>query len=789
MKHSLLSILLLLSACLAQAQSYVPEKSDARFAIGSAIPMKAYAFDLRNVRLLQGSPFWNAMRRDSAYLLEIEPDRLLHRFHVNAGLQPKGEVYGGWESEGLSGHTLGHYLSACSMMYAATGEVEFRRRVEYITAELARCQAARKSGYVGAIPNEDTVFARVARGEIHSSGFDLNGAWSPWYTVHKVMAGLIDAYLYCGNEQALRVAVGLANWTGTIVNPLTDAQRRKMLECEYGGMNDVLANIYAITGDRKYLDLSYKFHDSIMDSVALHVDPMSGRHANTNIPKAIGAAREYELSGLQHDGTIADLFWRNMVYRHAYVIGGVGNYEYCGAPGKLNDRLSDNTCETCCTYNLLKLTQHLFCRQPLRETMDYYERALYNDILASQNPTDGMMCYFLPLRMGAKKEFSDKFNTFTCCVGTGMENHAKYATAIYAESADNNLYVNLFIPSELDWKERGIVVRQETTFPSGDTSELTFSLESPATFALLVREPAWALGMRMEVNGSQQNAVRTKEGYRVITRTWNNGDKVRVVFRMGVRAESMPDNPDRVAFLYGPIVLAAQLGSSMPDPVYGTPVIVTGAHWGGEIVKKVPGEPLTFAIKGVARPADLILKPLYDTFSQYYSVYFDRFTERMWAARQQEYEEVREREHDLELRTIDDFRIGEMQPERDHKLTAGEQVYVDEAMGRKGREARRGNSFSFVMNVDTAGSDSLLFTYIGDDKNRKFDILVDGDTLTTVVWNGSVTGRFVDVAYPLLAARLTDKNPITVTIAADRGTSAARIFRVRTIRTGKADRN
>jgi len=218
-------------------------------------------------------------------------------------------------------------------------------------------------------------------------------------------------------------------------------------------------------------------------------------------------------------------------------------------------------------------------------------------------------------------------------------------------------------------------------------------------------------------------------------------------------------------------------------------VIVTGAHWGDEIVKKVPDEPLTFAIKGVARPADLILKPLYETFSQYYSVYFDRFTERMWAARQHEYEEVREREHDLELRTIDDFRIGEMQPERDHKLTASEQVYVDEAMGRKSREARRGSSFSFVMNVDTAGSDSLLFTYIGDDKNRKFDILVDGDTLTTVVWNGSVTGRFVDVAYPLLAARLTDKNPITVTIAADRGTSAARIFRVRTIRTGKADRN
>ncbi len=682
------------------SQSYVPEQSNPRVAIGPVVPMKAFAFDLADVTLLEGSPFRNAMRRDSAYLLEIEPDRLLHRFDVNAGLPPKGEVYGGWESEGLSGHTLGHYLSACSMMYASTGNTEFKRRVDYITDELERCQEARKTGYVGAIPNEDTVFARVARGDIRSSGFDLNGAWSPWYTVHKVMAGLVDAYLYCGNDKALRVARGMADWAATIVNGLTDEQRQKMLACEYGGMNEVLANLYSITGDKKYFDLSYKFHDAaVMDSLANFQDPMPGRHANTNIPKAVGAAREFELGGAKSDGDIAAYFWQRMVYTQSYGIGGVGNYEYCGPAGKLNDRLSDNTCETCCTYNLLKLTRHLFCWQPARVGADYYERALYNDILASQNPSDGMMCYFLPLRMGAKKEFSDRFNTFTCCVGTGMENHATYGEGIYYESSDGGLYLNLFIPSELRWREKQIVVRQETHFPEADSTVLTFSVQTPSHFTLYVREPEWTPDMQIRVNGIPEKAQRTREGYRLVTRTWNTNDKVVIVTRMSLRTESIPGNPNRIAFFYGPIVLAAQLGTTMPDAVYGTPVIVSNDQSAGSLVKKVAGQPLTFVFSGSARPTNPMLKPLYETTDQYYSVYFDRFTEAMWKSREKEYAAEKARERAIEKRTIDNFRIGEMQPERDHNLKATEQSYVDGAMGRKGREARRGNAFSFDMKV------------------------------------------------------------------------------------------
>jgi len=369
------------------------------------------------------------------YLLSLSPDRLLNRFFKNAGIQPKDSVYGGWEHEGLSGHTLGHYLSACSMMYASSGDERFRDRVNYIVGQLAICQKARGTGYVGAIPNEDSIFYRLKRGEIKSGGFDLNGGWSPWYTVHKVMAGLVDAYLYCDNKEALEIVKGMADWTGDIVGGLTDEQRLKMLHCEFGGMNDVLANIYAITGEEKYLHLSYKFYDDfVMQPLAEgKADPIAGKHSNTNIPKAIGSARQYELTAAAGDGMIARRFWEIMVHDHTYVTGGDGNYEYLGAPDKLNDALSDNTTETCCAYNMLKLTGHLFCQEPLGSLMDFYERALYNDVLASQNPKDAMMLYFEPLRTGGKKQYSDSFNTFTCCVGSGMEDHAKYTEDIYFE--------------------------------------------------------------------------------------------------------------------------------------------------------------------------------------------------------------------------------------------------------------------------------------------------------------------------------------------------------------------
>ncbi len=724
------------------------------------------------------------MQKDESYLLLLKPDRLLYRFYLYAGLPVKDSVYKGWESEGLSGHTMGHYLSAASMMYVSTGNKDLLNRVNYSVNALALCQQARKTGYVGGIPNEDSIFAKVARGEIKSSGFDLNGGWSPWYTVHKLMAGLVDAYLYTGNQKALEVVKGMADWTYNTVSHLPDSLRQKMLRCEYGGMNDVLANIYAITGDKKYLDLSYLFYDDfVMKPLSLGIDPMPGKHSNTNVPKAIGSARQFQLTGNKGDSTIAAFFWNTMVNNHSYVIGGNSNYEYCGEPGKLSERLSDNTCETCNTYNMLKLTRQIFSWSPTSALMDYYERGLYNHILASQNPEDGMMCYFVPLRMGTKKQFSDSFNTFTCCVGSGIENHSKYAEQIYSHDGLNTLWINLFIPSTLQWKEKGLIIRQDTRFPDDNNILLTFQQSKAARINIRIRKPSWNAGIPVvSVNGKMYMPETDSSGYFTIAGLYRKGDSIRVAFDMQLYTESMPDNSGRIAFKYGPVVLAGLLGKDMPDPVYGTPVLMTSDRTPSKWIQKVNTSRPEFEMKGIGKPFDVKLVPFYTVYDQYYSVYWDYFTQDEWNARQKEYEEEKKRERDIEANTIDVFRIGEMQPERDHQLKASERSYVDDAIGRKGREARAGHYFSFTMKCDPNVKNSLLLTYIGDDRDRKFDILVDGIKLSTVEWNGGKTGKFYDVMYELPAELINNKNAITIRIEANYGKTAGRVFGVRILR-------
>lgn len=783
-KLFIVTVLVLLSVFI-QAQSYVPVKNDTKFKIAPVNDIKAYAFNIRDVKLSDGSLFKHAMDKDAAYLLVIEPNRLLNRFYLNAGLPTKGAVYGGWENGGLSGHTLGHYLSACSMFAVTSGNPEFKKRADYIVNELERCQKARKTGYVGAIPNEDSLFSKVSRGIIKSGGFDLNGGWSPWYTVHKVMAGLVDAYLYCDNQKALQVVVRMADWTDNIVKNLTEEQRLKMLNCEYGGMNDVLVNIYAITGNKKYLNLSRKFNDEfVMGKLAKEIDPMPGKHSNTNVPKAIGSARSYEVTNTPSDKTIASFFWNTMVHHHSYVIGGNSSYEYCGEEDKLNDRLSDNTCETCNTYNMLKLTMHLFSWQPSQELADYYERALYNHILSSQNPTDGMMCYFVPLRMGTEKQFSDQFNTFTCCVGTGMENHSKYVESIYYQAKDGGLYVNLFIPSVLNWKEKGIIVQQATRFPESNKSSLTFTVKTLKQFPLYLRNPKWAAnGVQVKVNGNIVSPKTNESGYLVINRKWKTNDKVEILLPMTLHTESMPDNPNRVAFLYGPIVLAGQLGKQTPDPLLGTPVLLTDDRTINNWIKPVANEPLTFKMNGVGKPFDPLLKPFYSTYDQHYSVYFDFFTSAEWSSRQAEYEADKKAQKEIEENTIDNFRIGEMQPERDHNLQSSAQSYVDEALGRAGREARSGNYFSFEMKTQPDSNNNLLMTYIGDDKDRKFDVLIDGVKLTTVIWVGGKAGKFQDFIYPIPVEMTRNKSKVTIRIEANYKKTAGRIFGCRMMKT------
>ncbi len=620
------------------AQSYTPELNDARMKVKPKVPVKAYSFNLKDVKLLE-SPFKEAMQADVNYLLQIEPDRLLSEFRAHSGLPVKAKKYGGWEDSGLAGHSLGHYLSACSMEYASSGNPEFLKRVDYIVDELDTCQKARKTGYIGAIPREDTVWAEVSQGNIRSRGFDLNSAWAPWYTVHKIMSGLLDAYLYCNNAKALKIEIGLSDWTGETIKDLTDEQMQKMMLCEYGGMNDVLVNTDALTGNKKYLDLSYRFHDRhILDSLAHQKDILPGRHSNTQIPKVIGTVRRYEVTGSQGDLATGKFFWETVTQNHSYANGGNSNYEYLSEPRKLNDRLTDNTTETCNTYNMLKLTRHLFSLNPSAQLMDYYEKALYNHILASQNHSDGMMCYFVPLRMGSRKEFSDQFNTFTCCVGTGMENHVKYGETIYFKGADGSLYVNLFIPSVLTWKEKGITIKQETMLPATDVTTFTLTASKSSEFPIRIRKPHWAQSIALKVNGKEVSYTTDAAGYLVISKKWVTNDKIELITPSGIYTESMPDNPNRKAVFYGPVLLSGILGEKEPDPVSGIPVFVTADNNAANWVKPVDKDKLVFrTVANTGVPAEVTLIPFHQAQKEYYSVYWDVFSPSEWAVQQKIY--------------------------------------------------------------------------------------------------------------------------------------------------------
>ena len=630
----LLSILFyFFSAMQAFSQSYVPEESNKKFLVKPAINMGAYGFPLSAVRLLE-SPFKRAMEKDAEWLLMIDPDRLLNRFYLNAGLEPKAPIYGGWESETISGHSLGHYLSACSMMYASTGDSRFLNKVKYIVDELAVCQEKRGTGYVGGIPGEDTIFVKVSRGEISTKGFDLNGGWVPWYTIHKIMAGLVDAFLYCDNQNALLVAKKMADWAYNILKDLNEDQIQVMLACEHGGMNEVLANLYAITTDKKYLDLSYRFHHkAILDPLANHIDQLSGKHANTQIPKIIGCARRYELTADPRDSSISRFFWRTVVRNHTYVIGGNSFNEYLGDPGKLNNRLGSSTCETCNTYNMLKLTRHLFCQDPNAEYADFYERALYNHILASQNHQNGMVCYYVPLGQASRKEFSTMDDSFWCCVGTGFENHAKYGESIYYSAAggDGGIYINLFIPSVLTWTERGMQLEMNTQFPYNGKVRISLKTDKPQKLTLHIRHPYWALNnIDVRINGILSAIDSKPSSFISINRTWKNGDVVELNLPMDLHLVTMPDNQDRAAILYGPLVLAGILGNKTPDPLTGIPGFVTDNKTPTEWISIEPGAEMKFKTKGAGRLSDVDLIPFFEVGNEYYNIYWDFYTNEKW---------------------------------------------------------------------------------------------------------------------------------------------------------------
>ena len=760
------------------AQSYVPEWKDKKVKVKPTVDIRAYAFNLGDVKLLE-SPFTEAMNADVRYLLRVETDRLLSDFRSHSGLTPKAKRYGGWESSGLAGHTLGHYISALALYYAHTQNAEFLNRTNYIIDELEKCQEARKTGYIGAIPKEDSMWAEVAKGNIRSRGFDLNGAWSPWYTVHKVMSGLLDAYLYCNNQKALKINVGIADWTDNLLKNLHDTTIQKMLVTEYGGMNDVLVNTYALTGNKKYLELSYQFHDrKVLDSLAAGIDILPGKHSNTQIPKVIGTARRYQLTGEQKDLAIANFFWQTVTRNHSYATGGNSNYEYLGDPGKLNDKLTDNTTETCNTYNMLKLTRQLFVVNPGSELMDYYEKALYNHILASQNHQTGMVTYFVPLRMGGKKQYSNEFNSFTCCVGTGMENHVKYGENIYYRGKDGSLYINLFIPSILTWKEFGMTIKQETGLPSSTTTVITITTKKPRSFPIRLRKPNWANNVVVKLNGLVQNISPDKEGYFVIDRKWSSGDMIKFETPAHFYTESMPDNPTRKAIFYGPVLLAGVLGDKEPEP-QDVPVFVTTEINPNKWIRSLSEDSLIFETNNLGTPKDVKFIPFNRTANEHYSVYWDVFTPQEWTVQQKKYEEEKRKQKELEDLTVDLLRPGEMQPERDHDFIS-ERATTGDFRGRKWRSARDSGYFSFTMKVDPVEINSLICTYWGmDNRNRSFDILVNDTKFASEDLSKFRMNKFYYVGYPIPKELTASRTSVTIKFIPRKNNNTGPVYGIR----------
>ena len=609
--------------------------------VADKVPPKAIPFSLADVRLLDG-PFREAMVRDQKYLLELDSDRLLHNFRVTAGLPSSAEPLGGWEEPKgeLRGHSVGHYLTACALMYASSGDARFKAKASYIVAELAKVQQAMPSkgfheGFLSAYPEEffDRVDKRIR-------------VWAPYYTLHKIMAGLLDMYVQCDSQQALDVVSKMADWVKFRVDRLTDEQQQAALETEHGGMNEVLANLYAVSGNPEHLRVAYKFnHRKLFDEWAIGVDKLDGLHGNTQFPKVIGAAREYELTGDKRYYDIARFFWERVALHRSYVIGGNTDGESFFPIDQFSKHLGPATTETCNTYNMLKLTRHLFALEPSVQAMDFYERGLYNQILSSQDPASGMMTYSVPLQPGAFKTYSTPDQSFWCCVGTGMENHAKYGETIYYHDS-RSLYLNLFIPSELRWKDKGLVVRQETRFPEEDNTKLTLQSQKPLRLALKVRYPFWAKsGMTLSINGKNVPVSDKPGSYITIEREWKNGDTVQVRLPMNLRLESMPDDPKVIALLYGPIVLAGDLGGEGLDNKvrYGPsapplskvrpiaiPAFVCDAKEVLAKIRPVQGVPLNFMTNGIAKPSDVRLVPFYKAYDQRYTVYWRIYSPEEW---------------------------------------------------------------------------------------------------------------------------------------------------------------
>jgi len=732
-------------------------------------PSKLMGFKLSDVKITKG-PFYQAQQADLQYMLALDPDRLLAPFLKDAGFKPLKENYPNWENTGLDGHIGGHYLSAMSLMYASTGNKEVLRRINYMLDWLSKCQEKNGNGYVAGIPDGKRIWKEIFEGKIEASSFSLNKGWVPLYNIHKLYAGLRDVYQNTGIKKSLEMLVKLTDWMIDETKNLADNQIQEMLKSEHGGLNETFVDVAQITGNKKYLELARRFsQNALLNPLLKRKNELTGLHANTQIPKVIGYERYAEATGDTAWSGAADFFWNTVIDDWTVSIGGNSVREHFHPANDFSSMIESNQGpETCNTYNMLRLTKLLFLSDPKSKYIDYYERALYNHILSSEDPVKGGFVYFTPMRPRHYRVYSQPQLSFWCCVGSGLENHGKYGEMIYLHD-DNNLYVNLFIPSELNWKEKGLKLVQNTEFPYSETSEIKIQLDKPRDFVLNIRNPHWLKesGLIITVNGKELTIDNKTYPYIKINRKWKNGDIVSITLPMKMSVEYLPDHSHWASFLCGPIVLAAISDTSNQDglwaddsrmghvasgklyPIDESPTIISKEDEMISKLKPVAGKPLTFKIDAQVIPEnfkDLELKPFFSIQEARYIIYWPVETIEEFNRHKDELQQKENQIVALENKTVDQVAPGEQQPESDHNFK-GQNTNSGINQNHHWRDAT--GWFSYDFKDKNKESRILRLSYFGLDKNREFQIVINGTVLATVKLDGSKGNTFFDADYAI----------------------------------------
>ncbi|WP_113654669.1 glycoside hydrolase family 127 protein [Pedobacter namyangjuensis] len=767
-----------------------------------ALAQKVTAFKAQEVKLLP-SIFKNAEQTDLRYMLALDADKLLAPYLREAGLPAKTTSYTNWENTGLDGHIGGHYLTALSLMYASTSSPKVGDRLNYMLTELKRCQDKNGNGYIGGVPGSNALWQDIANGKIQVGTFDLNKKWVPLYNIHKTIAGLKDAYVYTKNPLAKQMLVDYGNWFVWLTSKLSDEQIQRLLISEYGGLNEVFADLYQITSDKKYLKLAYQFSDlKILNPLAKQEDKLSGLHANTQIPKVIGFKRIATVGNDKAYNTASKFFWETVINNRTVALGGNSVREHFNPTNDFSTMITSvEGPETCNSYNMLKLTKLLYEDEGLSSYMDYYERTLYNHILSSQHPTKGGFVYFTPMRPGHYRVYSQPQTSFWCCVGSGLENHAKYNELIYAHS-DEELFVNLFIPSAVNWEEKGFSLVQNTSFPETETTLLTIQNAGKGSVALQIRYPNWVKlnELKVKVNGKTEKITAKPGSYVKLQRVWKKGDQIEIVLPMHIKAEPMPGKSPYVALLNGPILLAAKTDSTnltglfaddsrmghiaggTQYPLQDMPLFVSNQTDYATQVYPVKGKSQTFKASNLIYPAakkNLELIPFYKLHDSRYIVYWQTVNESGLVAMKAQLAKEEAEKAKLLALTIDMVYPGEQQPESDHFIEM-ENSQNGTHRDRHWRTAK--GWFSYQLANPKKESAVLRLTYFGRDANRNFRVLINDKEIAKVSLDGKMGDKFYEVDYQIPTEITNKTNKLKVKFIAENGSETAGIYELRLMR-------